>query len=292
MRTIAFLLVSALAISSAVGCSKADSEDDAAADVSDFTQAERAAVMDGLRAEVKPSLNNQDIVFNVQGQGRVIRIEGNWAWLQGQIQLRNGGEPTTKGTVYEEWAKEGVFDGFRIEALLKKEGNSWKVVEHGIGTTDVWWWGIEERITAAPRALFPWLDTLKNGDQIAPTERQELMRVLHAKIDPGIPNQDIVFNVRREGGALRVKGDYAWLQGMIELRNGSAPNPKGTIYEETAKEGLLDGFHIEALFKKDTNGNWKVENSAVGSTDVWYWGIWESYPDADRGLWGEMAQTK
>ncbi|MBX3228289.1 MAG: hypothetical protein KIT84_26295 [Labilithrix sp.] len=239
---------------------------------------------------MKPTLANQDIVFNVQGQGRVIRIENGWAWLQGQIQLRNGGEPTTRGTLYEQDDKLGIFDGFRVEALLKKEGNTWKTVEHGIGSTDVWWWEIESRYTAAPRKLFPWLDQLENGDEIVASERQQIMNALRATVKREIPNQDIVFNVRRENGVLRVKGDYAWLQGYIELRGGGAPTTRGTAYEEADKEGLFDGFRIEALLKKDTNGNWTVANHGVGSTDVWWWGIWESHPDADRALWGDYAQ--
>jgi len=292
MHTIALLLVSALAISTAAGCSQATEDEAAAGDVQDFTAQDRAAVMDALRLEVKPELANQDIVFNVAGQGGVLRIEGNWAWLQGHVQLRSGGEPTTKGTVYEEADKDGIFDGFRIEALLKKDGNTWKHVEHGLGTTDVWWSGIEERFAAAPRSLFPWLDTLQNGNEVVASERMAIMNALRTEIKKEIPNQEVVFNVRGDGGVFRVKGDYAWLQGNIELRTGGVPSTKGTSYEEAAKEGLFDGFRIEALFKKDTNGNWKVENHGVGSTDVWYWGIWDTYPDADRALWGSMAEQK
>jgi hypothetical protein len=286
MRTIAILLASALALSTVVGCSQAP-EDETAATQDDFTAAERTGVMDGLRAKVKPTLANQDIVFNVQGQGRVIRIEGNWAWLQGAVEIRGGGEPTTRGTVYQDADESGIFDGFRIEALLKKDGNSWKVAEYGLGTTDMWWDGIESRFAAAPRALFPWRDQLKNGDEVVATERMTIMNTLRATVKREIPNQDIVFNVRGEGGAFRMKGDYAWLQGSVELRGGGVPSVKGTAFE--AEPDFFDGFHIEALFKKDTNGNWTVANHAIGSTDMWWSGIWEAYPDADRALWGDFA---
>ena len=286
--TILALVLSAFAVSAAVGCSANAADDDAAATAgADLSASDRAALMDGLRAKVKPELANQDIVFNVNGQGGVLRVDGNFGWLQGQIQLRSGGEPTTKGTVYEADAKEGLFDGFRIEALMQRSGNGWKVVEYGIGSTDVWWEGIDTRYPAAPMTMFPWRDAAPNLDLIEPSERMAIMDVLRAKEKPGLGGQDIVFNVKGQGGSFRVSGDWCWLQGQIQLRNGGEPKTEGTIYAETAKEGLMDGWHVEALFHK-VNGKWTVVREGVGSTDVWWDGIWNEFPAAPRSIFPNL----
>jgi hypothetical protein len=263
------LVLSSLAVSAAVGCSANASDDEAAATAgADLSASDRAALMDGLRAKVKPTIANQDIVFNVQGQGGVLRVDGNFGWLQGQVQLRNGGVPTTKGTIYEEAAKEGIFDGYRIEALMQRSGNGWKVVEYAIGSTDVWWDRIDERYPAAPKTIFPWRD----GD----SERPAIMDTLRAKEQPELAGQDIVYNVKGQGGSFRVSGDWCWLQGQIELRGGGAPKDEG-IWAGG------DGWHVEALLHK-VNGQWTVVRDGVGSTDVWWDGIWDEFPAAPRSI--------
>src|SRR5262249_10768196 len=124
---------------------------------------ERAAIMDTLRARVKPDLANQDVVFNVNVSHGSFRGAQNFCWLMGRVELRAAGEPGLQGTIYEAPAKEGLFDGFRIEALLKKNGGAWEVVDHAIGSTDVWYDGIEDRVPGVPRSIFPHLDHLTHG---------------------------------------------------------------------------------------------------------------------------------
>lgn len=282
MRSFALLLLaSTLALGGAAGCAGDDGSSDVAEDNVTISANERAAIMDGLRARVKPDLAYQDIVFNVSGAQGSLRMEGGWAFLMGTVETRGTGRPpTTAGTIYADADREGLFDGFRIEALLQKQGNRWVVVEHGIGTTDVWYWAIEERYRQAPRSIFPWLDA-NRVTQVAPSERMAVMNGLRATVKPDLANQDIVFNVSR--GSFRVSGDYCWLQGKIELRGGGQPSGIGTAYQDAIQAGAFDGWRIEALLKKD-GSNWRVLQHGIGSTDVWYSGIEETYPAAPRSI--------
>lgn len=146
------MMVSTLALGAVTGCTAA-SNDDAAAAAADLTGRERAEIMDALRAQVKPDLGGQDIVFNVS-DGH-FGSENGWTWMQGTIELRGGGEPSIEGTFYEEYLEEGGFDGWRFEALLKKDGDVWTVLEHSIGSTDVWYANIRDSYPDAPESIFP-----------------------------------------------------------------------------------------------------------------------------------------
>lgn len=268
------LVVSAVALT--VGCA-GSSGDDTSADESNITGQDRAALMDALRAKVKPDLANQDIVFNVSGPSGALRDAGDWAWLMGKVELRNGGEPTAQGTIYEQDAEEGLLDGFHIEALMHKVGGRWTVVESGIGSTDVWYWGIWDRYPQAPRTIFGEMAGQAIGEEVAPSERMAIMNGLRAKVKPEAANQDILFNVH--DGAFRVGGGYAWIQGKVQLRDGSDPKLAGTIYEADAREGLFDGWRIEALLQKQ-GSKWVTIEHGIGSTDVWYVGLGDRYPAA------------
>src|SRR5258705_401862 len=126
MRSVFFLVVASALALSAVGCAASDAEgDETGIGEDNLTSQDRSAIMDALRAEVKPTVNNQDIVFNVQGDSGMFGVKDGYCWLQGVVQLRNGGEPSTAGTDFQDF-----FDGWHVQALLKKEGNSWKVLRH------------------------------------------------------------------------------------------------------------------------------------------------------------------
>jgi hypothetical protein len=250
----------------------ADAEDTSSGDALMVSAPDRAAIMDGLRARVKPDLANQDIVFDVSHGS--LRAAHDYAWLMGVIELRGGGAPTTKGTAFEAADKDGLFDGFRIEALLERHGAQWDVVERGIGTTDVWYDGIEKRSPRAPRSIFPQLDG-EPGAAVATSERMAVMNGLRSKVKPEIADQDVVFNVAPTGdmhGSYRVAQSYCWVEARIELRTGGSPTTKGTLFEEAAREGTFDGFRVGALLKKDGVA-WNVVDHAVGAPDVWYAGV-------------------
>jgi len=272
------LMASTLAFGASATTGCAADAGDASTNDEDLTANDRAALMDALRAKVKPDLANQDIVFNVSGESGSLKDANGWAWLMGKVELRSGGEPKTQGTIYESDARDGLMDGFHIEALLQKVNGKWVVRESGIGSTDVWYWGIWERYSQAPREIFGPMANQQIGEEASPTERMAIMNGLRAKVKPEAGNQDILFNVKN-GGMFRMGGGYAWIQGDVQLRDGSAPKTQGTAYEDDAREGLFDGWRVEALLKKQ-GSKWTVVAHGIGSTDVWYVGLGEQFPDA------------
>ena len=109
---------------------------------------ERTAIVSALRVPVEKELR-QKIQFSIQ----TIRMQGNWAFINGEPQSANGGKPDYAITKYADVIEEGMFDN-NFQALLKKTGGKWKVVEFAIGCTDVCWLGWDE-IHKAPKAIFP-----------------------------------------------------------------------------------------------------------------------------------------
>lgn len=112
---------------------------------------ERAALLDTLRPAVENELK-QPIVFVIAQ----INVQGNWAFVDGRVQTREGKVPNWKGTKYADAARYGAqSDG--ISALLKRTGGKWRVVVKAIGCTDVcyvdWW-----RRYKAPKAIFPYTE--------------------------------------------------------------------------------------------------------------------------------------
>jgi hypothetical protein len=110
--------------------------------------AERTAILGALRVPVEKELK-QKIQFSAQ----TFNVQGNWAFLFGDLQNSSGGKPNYKGTQYQEAINEGMFDN-NFQALLRKQNGKWRVVTHLIGCTDVCWipWAQEFK---APKAIFP-----------------------------------------------------------------------------------------------------------------------------------------
>lgn len=110
--------------------------------------AERTAIVNALRVPVEKELR-QKIQFSIQ----TIKVQGNWAFINGEPQSASGGEPDYKITKYADALEEGIFDN-NFQALLKKTKGKWKVVEFAIGCTDVCWLGWDE-MYKAPKVIFP-----------------------------------------------------------------------------------------------------------------------------------------
>lgn len=112
---------------------------------------ERFAILNALRIPVEKELK-QKIVFTIGS----FKSNGTWAFIGGEPQSANGGEPNYTGTEYQEAKDEGMFDN-NFFALLKKTGGKWKVVTHAIGCTDVcyatWW-----KDHKAPKSVFPYTE--------------------------------------------------------------------------------------------------------------------------------------
>jgi hypothetical protein len=92
---------------------------------------ERKAVLDALRPKVEAKLG-QDVEFVVQ----VLRIESGWAFVMADPQ-RKSGKPIDGYRIFG-----GDFDnmdGLRVDAVLRKQGGRWRVADHSIGATDVWY---------------------------------------------------------------------------------------------------------------------------------------------------------
>ncbi len=112
---------------------------------------ERKAILDALRLPVEKELK-QRIVFAANN----FNVSGNWAFIGGDPQRADGGEPNYRGTRYQDAIDDGVFDN-NFFALLKKTGGKWKVVHYAIGCTDVCysdWWSRYK----APKAIFPYTE--------------------------------------------------------------------------------------------------------------------------------------
>jgi hypothetical protein len=93
--------------------------------------AERKAVLDALLPAVEAKLG-PDVEFVVQ----VLRVENGWAFIMADPQ-RRGGNPIDGYRIFGE--NFGNMDGLRVDAVLHRQGGRWRVVDHAIGATDVWY---------------------------------------------------------------------------------------------------------------------------------------------------------
>jgi hypothetical protein len=95
--------------------------------------AEREAIMDALRVPVRRELK-KNMVFRVN----LLRVKDGWAVISATPLKPGGSAFDWNGTKYAKCIRDGDCDK-DVQALLKKSGNSWRVVDYGIGATD---WGM------------------------------------------------------------------------------------------------------------------------------------------------------
>jgi hypothetical protein len=74
------------------------------------------------------------------------KVSGNYAWFQGEAERKDG-----KDIVFE----EDSYDCCHAEALFKKQGGKWTVLDGAAFSTDVWYDGINKRHPEVPAAIFP-----------------------------------------------------------------------------------------------------------------------------------------
>jgi hypothetical protein len=98
---------------------------------------ERKAVLDALRPAIEAKLGP-----NVEFVVAVLRVENGWAFVMADPQ-RKGGKPIDGWRIFGEHFDN--MDGLRLEAVLRKDGKRWKVVDYGIGATDVWYCDVGPR---------------------------------------------------------------------------------------------------------------------------------------------------
>lgn len=110
---------------------------------------ERQLILDCLRAKTKRSLKSKPVKFVV----RHIKAQDGWAFVSGRCVKPDGSDFDYKGTEYEQYIKEGLFDDW-VCALMQKVKGKWQVKAWALGATDVpWagWWGD----FGAPEPIFP-----------------------------------------------------------------------------------------------------------------------------------------
>jgi hypothetical protein len=97
----------------------------------------RKVVLDGLRPVVEKRLG-PGVEFKVT----VIRVQRDWAFVVADP-LRRGGKPIDGHRIFGEHFDN--MDGLRVDAVLRRRGRRWVVVDHGIGATDVWYCDVGPR---------------------------------------------------------------------------------------------------------------------------------------------------
>ena len=104
--------------------------------------AERKAIMDALRKPVEAKLK-QKVIFVISN----LKAQNGWAFLVGTPQQPDGKPIDYKITPYREAYEDGAFDN-SLSALLRKQGDLWRVVALDIGSTDVVWEDWDKRYKA------------------------------------------------------------------------------------------------------------------------------------------------
>lgn len=91
---------------------------------------ERKAIMDALREPCEKDLGRK-VIFRVHH----LRLAGDWAFARVVPIQPNGKEIDYSRTKYAEVQAEGAFSGTG-EALLRRNGASWKLLEWRFGASD------------------------------------------------------------------------------------------------------------------------------------------------------------
>lgn len=109
----------------------------------------RKAILDAARKPVSKALNNKPVLFKVDH----LKVQGAWAFVKG-VPLQPSGKPMSyKGTQYQPYIDQGIFDDWFC-ALLQKQNGKWSVRAWSLGATDVPWVDWPERFKA-PKSVFP-----------------------------------------------------------------------------------------------------------------------------------------
>ncbi len=107
-------------------------------------------------------------------------------------------------------------------------------------------------------------------------ERTAMLDLLRTDIKNDL-EQDVIFVVNH----FKVYGNYAWMEGTVQRKDGK---------ELKFPDEAYDCCHVEALFKK-VNGSWVLKANGAFSTDVWYACIVSSYPEASRQIFSSNVLT-
>lgn len=97
----------------------------------DSGSTERKAIVDGLRGRVK-SVLKRPVIFQVNS----LQVKDGWATISATLLKPDGSAFDWSGTKYERaWRKGDDFEG-DVQALLRKRGNTWRVLDFELDATD------------------------------------------------------------------------------------------------------------------------------------------------------------
>jgi hypothetical protein len=108
------------------------------------------------------------------------------------------------------------------------------------------------------------------------TERTYMLDLLRAEVRASI-NQEVVFVVNH----FMVSGNYAWMEGDVQRKDGTRPR---------MPHDAMDCCHVEALYKK-VNGKWVLKEHGAFSTDVWYSCLYNRYSGIDTRIFSPDSRS-
>lgn len=104
--------------------------------------------------------------------------------------------------------------------------------------------------------------------------RAKILAAIHADyVDPTVRDQAAEITV----DDIRVAGDFAWVTGVVRAGDGGEIDWTSTELGDEVADGLFDGPNLQALVRVD-EGAWSVSDASIGSTDVWWDGVWFRFP--------------
>lgn len=108
---------------------------------------ERKAIMDALRVPTKRELK-KNVIFEVGA----FSVKDGWAVISATPRNEDGSEFDWSGTKYARCMADGDCDR-SVQALLRKRGKTWSVVEYAVGATD-WSMGYACQKRKCPKELW------------------------------------------------------------------------------------------------------------------------------------------
>jgi len=102
---------------------------------------ERTEMLDAFRASLY-----KEWKLKFEFVVKYFKVGGNYAWFEGTAVRKDGKEMTFPDDTY---------DCCHAEALFKRQGGKWTVLEGAAFSTDVWYDGINKRYPQVPVAIFP-----------------------------------------------------------------------------------------------------------------------------------------
>jgi hypothetical protein len=147
----ALIAGTALALLSACSPPKAPETAPAATEQAIATEAD-AATRNAVLAALTPAIEG-DLGTKVSFRPEIVRTMGDWAWVSAEAVNLDGTLIDISRTRYANAEKEGVFDGPRVNALLKRSGAGWAVTTFVVGSTDVAWEVWPQQYGAPPEVM-------------------------------------------------------------------------------------------------------------------------------------------